>query len=36
MEDFKRQMALHAPLLGFILAGCGWMIGDMMGWWFYS
>lgn len=29
MEDFKRQLALAAPLLGFILAG---YIAIFMGW----
>ena len=32
MNDMK-QLALAAPVIGFLIAGYIWMIGDIVGWW---
>lgn len=32
-EGQKRQLALCAPVLGFILAGYLWCFGDFLGYW---
>ena len=32
-SEFLKELAMAAPFIGFMIAGYGWMFGDILGLW---